>query len=499
MKVGYKSRARANALLSRTLLVFSFFSMCAFFPAAAHVGSPDVFYKGDAGPYHLTVIVRVPQAIPGVAEVEVLDPSLYLSSVELVVLDLAGSGSEFAPTPQSGQRSAQDPGSFIGSLWFMESGSLQVRVKVMGPRGVGQLVVPVTASALQKVPMSKPLVATLFGLMFLLVAGGLSIVSVGAREAELSPGESPSATAQLRARRVMIVSGIVLAGILYLGNRWWKAEDAAASARLYRNPKVSAILQAPDVVLLKPDASEGASMSDLIPDHGHLMHLFLIRMPAMDVFAHLHPNQRPDANFSEPLPAMPEGHYRIFADIVHRSGVPATMIGEIDLPAISGQLSSGDDSVWQGSPESKGEKRSAISALPDGGRMVWESPGILRARLPVSFRFRVEDHQGHPVNDLQTYMGMAGHAEFVRTDLGAFAHVHPAGSVSMAALQMAQSGLDASLNLASSEAEIGPMEMTHQPEISFPYGFPSRGDYRIFVQIKRAGRIETGVFDAYVN
>ena len=33
-------------------------------------------------------------------------------------------------------------------------------------------------------------------------------------------------------------------------------------------------------------------------------------------------------------------------------------------------------------------------------------------------------------------------------------------------------------------------------EVGFPYGLPRAGDYRIFVQVKRAGRIETGVFDA---
>jgi hypothetical protein len=36
------------------------------------------------------------------------------------------------------------------------------------------------------------------------------------------------------------------------------------------------------------------------------------------------------------------------------------------------------------------------------------------------------------------------------------------------------------------------------PTVSFPYGFPEPGDYRIFVQIKRSGRIVTGVFDAHV-
>jgi hypothetical protein len=35
--------------------------------------------------------------------------------------------------------------------------------------------------------------------------------------------------------------------------------------------------------------------------------------------------------------------------------------------------------------------------------------------------------------------------------------------------------------------------------VGFPYGFPSPGQYRIFVQMKHGNTVETGVFDADVS
>jgi hypothetical protein len=83
-----------------------------------------------------------------------------------------------------------------------------------------------------------------------------------------------------------------------------------------------------------------------------------------------------------------------------------------------------------------------VAQLSDGSRIVWErdvSP--LRANVPASFKFRVEEKDGSPVHNMEPYMGMAAHAEVVATDLSVFAHIHPAGSVSMAALDMVQSEL----------------------------------------------------------
>ena len=40
---------------------------------------------------------------------------------------------------------------------------------------------------------------------------------------------------------------------------------------------------------------------------------------------------------------------------------------------------------------------------------------------------------------------------------------------------------------------------TVAPEITFPYGFPQPSDYRLFLQVKRSGQVQTAVFDAHVS
>jgi len=71
--------------------------------------------------------------------------------------------------------------------------------------------------------------------------------------------------------------------------------------------------------------------------------------------------------------------------------------------------------------------------------------------------------------------------------------------LAMAALAIAQAGLP---GRSAEQAGMSMMDMPAEAvdsEISFPYGFPRPGLYRIFVQVKRSGRIETGVFDVTVE
>src|SRR5258708_20739507 len=89
----------------------------------AHVGSPDVYYDGHAGPYHLLVTIRPPAVIPGVAEIQIRDLSKNVGQVDILPLRMVGPGSKLAPHSDAAQRSAGDPQSFTGSLWIMARGS----------------------------------------------------------------------------------------------------------------------------------------------------------------------------------------------------------------------------------------------------------------------------------------------------------------------------------------------------------------------------------------
>jgi hypothetical protein len=494
--------------LRRRIFVAAIILLGGAIPVLAHVGSPDVFYEGDAGPYHLFVTVRMPQVIPGVAEIQVRCENGDVNSVQIVPLRLNGPGSNLPPTPDLAKVSKDDPQFFTGSLWLMESGALQVRVMVDGAKGKGELSVPVASFAQRTFPMEKPLAGLMVVMLLVLGIGAISIAGAGAREASLERGELPGPSNARRARVVMLVTIIVVAGLLYLGKSWWRLEDSDYQGRVNfsKPPSAETTLENGNRLVIRakgqnPRWSERINMGEVVPDHNHLMHLFLIELPGMNRMWHLHPTLAQVGAFADDLPTMPAGHYQVFADVVDPRGFPWTLVGTVDLPDINGKALSGDDSSWSGEAIAPAAgKDNSVSQLPDGGRMIWErDQGPLKATTAMDFKFSVRDKDGKPVQDLEPYMGMAGHAEFVRSDLSVFAHVHPAGSVPMASLEMAQAGLIGNGASMQGMMTMTPASRSMPAEVSFPYGFPKPGNYRIFVQVKRAGRVETGVFDAQVQ
>lgn len=530
-----KSQLSLSQILPLLAFIF-FFSI----PAHAHVGSPDVYEQGNAGPYKLFVVIRPPQVIPGVAEIEVRSETPGIDGIQITPIPLTGEASKLPPVADAMKKPSSDAQFFTGHLWIMATGSWQVRFSVSGSQGPGVLSIPVPATAMSTRKMQPGLGIALAFLGVLLLVGMVGIVGAASRDAQLPPGaKTPPARVQ-RSYIVMAVTLAILVAGVYYGNKWWGAEAADYSDYIYKPLQMNASLQPGNVLDLKltdPGWLRQRKLNDFIPDHGHLMHLYMVRWPGMGVVFHLHPELAPgveentstddsatrrgrtppgapqgpkSVDFLLTLPTVPAGEYHLYADVVHATGFPETLVADIKLPYISGRPLQGDDAEGTSGPLSwnnQGTQLSNSYKLPDGYTMTWKKPATLAAKTPEEFTFTLLDPSGQPPKDMGLYMGMTGHAAFVKTDGTVFAHIHPAGSASMAAMMIAQSQNQPSPN---APAQASGSDMSSMPGmnmaqsslpnvVSFPYGFPSDGAYRIFIQMKHGNTVETGVFDADVT
>ncbi len=487
-------------------------------PAHAHVGNKDVFETITAGPYKFFVTIRTPTVIPGVATIEVRSTGAPVTSLTITPLMLTGEASHHPPTPDALKPSADDPAFYTGSLWLMESGSWQVRFGINGASGTAAASVPVPAAPIALLHMQRPLGILLGILGIILIFGIVGIVAAAVREVCLAPGLQPDAPRRKRAALAGAAALVIAIFAVYWGGRWWNVEAADYASDLYRASDLRTNITGDTLELRIGDPDPKApggwkflKTKSLLLDHNHIMHLYAIRVPEMDEVFHLHPAPSGDEALDIALPFMPPGTYKLFADIVYRSGFPETETANLTIPAgLPSVPLSSEDAYAAPPPLSHGDLGPAYK-LPDGYTMVFDRPSNLTANTAYALRFRLLDTTGKPASDMQLYLGMPGHAAFVKSDFSTFAHTHPDGSAAMAAVMLANASTAASERpAASSMPDMGGMPMSGMSMLAapselissvveFPYGFPSPGRYRIFIQMKHANTVETGVFDAEVQ
>ena len=492
------SRAGRLAVLAAVILV-----------ASAHIGSPDTYFEGSAGPYRLRVIVRSPGVVPGLAQITVrlLDGDRART---VSVLPVYWDPRTAAPPPPDTARVASgDSSVYSAALWLMTGGSYSVQVTVAGPAGTGTAIVPVQAIATRRLELQKPLALGLAAVGAFLFLGMLTIVRAAAREAVLPPGMEPDARRGAIGWVAAGLGGVLLLGAVWGGRGWWNAVDSGFSRQLY-HPLASAAavrLDGGRAVLrfsIVDSAWRQHRVTPLIPDHGHLVHLFLVR-DGLDAFAHLHPVFVDSSDFDATLPPLPAGRYRVYADITRESGFAETLSDTITLTQWTGSWrpSDADDAWWE---EHETRDTANVVRLADGSRMTWDrSEAPLVAGQDAPLRFTVAAPGDRPTA-LEPYMGMAGHLMLTRDDGAVFVHLHPLGTISWAAQQTFLLRGPADTVFGTVGRRLTEMEqrgaMTGESvgsTVSFPYAFPRPGHYRLWVQVQRAHRILTAAFDAEVQ
>lgn len=494
------AREGAAVIRARSLVRASFAVACGII-LAAHIGSPDVFFSGAAGPYALRVVIRPPEVVPGVARVLVHAPAgVRRVSIRPVFWR---AGSRGAPSADEMRRidSASGSPTFEGSLWLMARGAYSVEVSAEGAAGPGKVMVPVASVATGRLALDPALGALLVVLGVVLVAGLVNIVYKGAGESLVEPGAALDANRKRRARRVAAIAVPIISVALLGGARWWGAVDRDYERTIYRPSPLDVVARGDTLRIRASDTIwQGLRPSGYLPDHGKYMHMFLVSGDGR-AFAHLHPHPLDSSTvpaFETRVPPLPAGSYRIFADVVHETGFERTLVGNLTVEQSRALLPPYDaDDAWFTGDAS----RDGIARLADGSsmRLTVSPPGVIVAGEETTLHVDVSDARGRAVT-VEPYLGMVAHAVVLRTDGDVYVHLHPMGTVSTAARDafLARDRGDTTSEgrprVIAASMSVCHMNCDSASGTDFPYAFPRAGSYRLFVQVKRAGRILTGAY-----
>jgi hypothetical protein len=191
----------------------------------------------------------------------------------------------------------------------------------------------------------------------------------------------------------------------------------------------------------------GEAVRDFDVEHERRMHLIVARRD-LTGFQHLHPQMSADGTWSTEVTLPDAGSYRLFADFSYRDeaftlATDLRVDGDADLRALP-------------APEP--------AAVSDGGYDVRLESAGTQAGEESELRFTIT-RDGEPVKT-EPYLGAGGHLVALREGDLAFLHVHPE---------------------------------EHGDGVGFAATFPTEGRYRLFLQFKHEGAVQTVAFTQEVS
>ncbi len=474
----------------------------------AHVGSPDIIYQGNAGPYPLLITIQPPDVVPGIAKVLIDGGNQKINRIKIQPIYYQY-GSEGAPKGDDIRKVAGMNHLYEGSFWLMTFGSSSVKISVEGIKGVGSTIVPVPAVATATRTMEQ---TTSIGLQIMgvfLILSLVTIIGAAIRESTTPHGGLPTPKGKRVSIIVMSFTFISIVSLLIFANKWWENVESDYRENMFKPLRLDAhVKKENEKNTLHLDIENPVWLerknNDLIADHGKLMHLFLIDTKG-EKFAHLHPEQKDSSHFTSTLPTLNQGKYLIFAEVVHSNGMAETLTDTLQLSENIHSLITDSDDFAGDVPLS-----SEVSVI-DNLRIKAINQDEIISGKPVKISFKCSEDEGKPA-DLQPYLGMAGHAIVMKDDASVFIHLHPMGTISMASQYALAQKIDENVTICGnlSDSLNASLENTgivdkktlslmrlkkeYNSEIIFPYVFPKPGDYFIWVQVKHNGSIKSSKF-----
>jgi hypothetical protein len=201
----------------------------------------------------------------------------------------------------------------------------------------------------------------------------------------------------------------------------------------------------PETLRFRIVDERGKIVRDFDVEHEKRMHLIIARRD-LSTFQHLHPEQGSDGAWTTTVELGDAGSYRLFADFSHEDeartlATDLRVDGEADLRPLPAP---------------------ARDAVSDGGYDVRLEASDARPGEEAELRFTITK-DGTTIHT-EPYLGAGGHLVALREGDLAFLHVHPTE------------------------------EDGHDDAVGFGATFPTEGRYRLFLQFKHEGRVQTVAF-----
>ena len=236
---------------------------------------------------------------------------------------------------------------------------------------------------------------------------------------------------------------------------------ALATKPLRPKPGEKALLR---FVISNPET--GATVRDFVVNHEKLFHLFIVSQD-MTEYQHIHPQLERDGSFVVETVLPRAGLYKLHADFFPAGGTIQILHREL---ATAGYRASKVPLPALLTPD-----RTLVKTV-DGMKISLELGGtsIPVAGALVPLKYRVTDERtGELVRDLEPYLGAWGHTLILNANQSEYLHSHPT-------------------EMLPDKADMA--SLRGGPEVEFRAMFPAAGNYRIWTQFQRAGRVTTVFF-----
>ena len=207
----------------------------------------------------------------------------------------------------------------------------------------------------------------------------------------------------------------------------------------------------------------GQPVKSYVLNHEKFFHLFVVSHD-LSIYQHLHPSLQPDGSFQLDAIFPRSGRYKLHGDFFPSGGTLQTF--HLDV-STAGDPGASIPAEFTLNPDTTFVKTvDGLTARLEFSGGSAPATGVL---LPLKY-ILTDARTGKPVTDLQPYLGAWGHTLILNEDQSEYLHSHP------------------TVTLPDGPKRRG---LRGGPEIEFKTMFPVPGNYRIWTQFQRAGRVIT--------